>query len=153
MSKKSKKQPKRKNTPKGNADAVLAGALKRLVAAATPNAKGAPTAADGPARPAPAGVSAALTHKGPPSPSKGKPAKEKKVKKMSGLDAAALVIAEGKKPMNMKAVLEQINGRGLWKSNGKTPGATLYAAIVREIAAKGKEARFKKHDRGLFTAA
>ena len=36
---------------------------------------------------------------------------------------------------------------------GKTPAATLYSAILREIQTKGKEARFKKSDRGLFTLA
>jgi len=40
----------------------------------------------------------------------------------------------------------------LWATKGATPEATLYAAVIREIAAKGKESRFKKHDRGLFTA-
>ena len=33
---------------------------------------------------------------------------------------------------------------------GKTPHATLYAAMLREIANKGAKARFKKVDRGLF---
>ena len=35
---------------------------------------------------------------------------------------------------------------------GKTPEATLYAAMTREIAAKGRESRFKKVERGLFVA-
>jgi hypothetical protein len=44
-------------------------------------------------------------------------------------------------------------GQGLWTSpGGKTPEATLYAAIIREIAAKGTAARFKKHERGVFVA-
>ncbi len=30
--------------------------------------------------------------------------------------------------------------------------ARLYAAIIREIAAKGTAARFKKHERGVFVA-
>ena len=37
-------------------------------------------------------------------------------------------------------------------SNGLPPEASLYAAIIREISAKKGEARFKKVDRGLFTA-
>jgi hypothetical protein len=50
-------------------------------------------------------------------------------------------------------MIAQMEAKGLWKSpGGKTPEATLYAAIIREIAAKGKEARFAKHDRGLFVA-
>ena len=49
-----------------------------------------------------------------------------------------------------------MEAKGLWTSpvwgGGKTPEATLYAAIVREIAAKGTAARFKKHERGVFVA-
>ena len=40
--------------------------------------------------------------------------------------------------------------KDLWKTNGRTPQATLHAAIIREIAAKGKEARFHKAERGRF---
>ena len=51
------------------------------------------------------------------------------------------------------AVLTEMNAKGLWKSpGGKSPEATLYAAIIREIAAKGDAARFKKHERGVFVA-
>ena len=42
--------------------------------------------------------------------------------------------------------------KGLWTTGGKTPHATIYAAILREIQTKGGEARFKKTDRGLFTS-
>jgi len=39
----------------------------------------------------------------------------------------------------------------LWLSpNGATPEQTLYAALGREIAAKGKASRFLKVERGLF---
>jgi hypothetical protein len=40
--------------------------------------------------------------------------------------------------------------QGLWTTSGKTPSATIYASIIREIAAKGEQSRFKKTDRGLF---
>lgn len=74
-------------------------------------------------------------------------------KRMSALNAAALVLAKSDKPMTAKGMIEIVTARGLWSSPaGKTPHSTLYSAIIREIAAKGKQARFKKHDRGLFTA-
>ena len=42
-------------------------------------------------------------------------------------------------------------GRGYWTSPaGKTPAATLSAAIHREIANKGHQARFRKVQRGKF---
>ena len=48
-------------------------------------------------------------------------------------------------------IVEMMINTGLWETNGKTPAATIYAAILREIQTKGAEARFKKTDRGLFT--
>jgi len=73
--------------------------------------------------------------------------------KMSGLDAAAKVLGDAGAPLNAKEMLERIQAAGLWATNGKTPQATLYAAIIREIAAKGKDSRFRKTERGRFTAA
>jgi hypothetical protein len=35
---------------------------------------------------------------------------------------------------------------------GKTPASTLYAAIAKEIATKGKHSRFQKTDRGRFAS-
>ena len=48
-------------------------------------------------------------------------------------------------------MVEKMISTGLWKTGGKTPAATIYAAILREIQTKGTAARFKKTDRGLFT--
>jgi len=74
-------------------------------------------------------------------------------KRVSLLDAAATVLASAKEPMQAKAIVEQVVKRGLWKPGaGKTPHATLYAAMTREITAKGKDARFEKVERGLFAA-
>ena len=68
------------------------------------------------------------------------------------LDAAAKVLADAGEPMNAKQMIEAMTTQGLWKSpGGKTPHATLYSAILREIGTKGAEARFVKTDRGQFT--
>jgi hypothetical protein len=80
--------------------------------------------------------------------------KEAKEKKLSAIDAAAQVLAASKEPMNAKEMIEQMAAKGLWTSpGGKTPHATLYSAIIREIATKGKESRFAKKDRGQFAAS
>jgi hypothetical protein len=42
--------------------------------------------------------------------------------------------------------------KGYWKTEGKTPASTIYAAIIRQVRAKGKDARFRKTDRGQFEA-
>jgi len=74
-------------------------------------------------------------------------------KPMSGLDAAAKVLAEAGEPLSCKAIVERAFEKGYWQSEGKTPAATIYAAILREIQKKGDEARFVKAGRGLFALA
>lgn len=101
----------------------------------------------------PAEPAKAKAGKAPKTPKAPKPAKEKKPKRVSALDAAAQVIAGAKVPMRAKEMIAEMEAKGLWKSpGGKTPEATLYAAIIREIAAKGDKSRFKKHDKGVFVA-
>jgi hypothetical protein len=75
-------------------------------------------------------------------------------KKTSQIQAALQVLANAKEPMNCQAMVEAMSAHGLWTSpGGKTPHATLYAAILREINTKGNDARFRKVDRGQFTIA
>ena len=77
--------------------------------------------------------------------------KEAKEKKPSGLDAAAQVLKDAGEPMRCGDMVEKMLSTGLWKTGGKTPAATIYSAILREITTKGTAYRFKKTDRGLFT--
>jgi hypothetical protein len=87
-------------------------------------------------------------------PKRQRAAKALKEKRMSGLDAAAKVLAERGEPMSAKEMIEAAESKGYWKSpGGKTPQATLYSAIIREINVKGAEARFRKTDRGRFDHA
>ena len=85
---------------------------------------------------------------------KGKTARKAKgtpnERKPSGLDSAVVVLAEAGKPMNTADIVARLVETGLWKTKGKTPSATIYAAIIREIASKGAESRFRKTDRGHF---
>jgi len=69
------------------------------------------------------------------------------------LALAAEVLAKSKEPMTCAAIVEKVLASKQWVTAGKTPAATLYAAIIRDIRAKGKESRFTKTDRGLFAAA
>ena len=74
-----------------------------------------------------------------------------KPKRTSGLDAAAKVLEEIGQPMNAKEMVEAALAKNYWKSpGGKTPHATVYSAIIREIAVKGSESRFCKTERGKF---
>lgn len=67
------------------------------------------------------------------------------------LDAALVVLKKADKPMRCRELIETMAEQGLWSSpKGKTPHATLYAALLREIRDKGGASRFRKVDRGLF---
>ncbi|MBX3316468.1 MAG: winged helix-turn-helix domain-containing protein [Phycisphaeraceae bacterium] len=152
------------NDPLEN-DAALEAALAGTNAAPTP-----PTVAHG-AKPAKGGGKNATAAKGTPTGEPratggkvakeakdaktpaAKPAKPAKAKRISALDAAAKVLAESDRPLRAIDMIEVMHAKGLWTSpGGKTPEATLYAAITREIAAKGTDARFKKVDRGMFAS-
>ncbi len=79
--------------------------------------------------------------------------KPKKARKMGALEAAATVLGSAGRPMRSKDLIAEMAKRGLWTSpGGKTPEATLYAAMVREIIAKGPAARFARAGKGEFTA-
>ena len=72
-------------------------------------------------------------------------------KKLSALDAAAKVLAETGQAMNCQELIAAMSAKGYWTSpGGKTPSATLYSAVLRELAVKGKDARFVKTERGKF---
>ena len=72
--------------------------------------------------------------------------------KMSQMAAAERVLAEAGEPMNCQQMVEAMTKKRYWKSpGGKTPHATLYASLLRHIRKHGKDARFKKTDRGMFT--
>jgi hypothetical protein len=89
-----------------------------------------------------------------PAAKKTAKAKDAKPKQLSAIDAAAKVLGESKEPLSTKQLVEAMSAKGYWTSpGGKTPHATLYSAILREINSQGKDARFKKTERGRFTLA
>lgn len=100
------------------------------------------------------GTTATITAEPRAEPQKTRTGKEKpaKAKRVSCLEAAAMVLADAKEPMGALEMIEAMATRGLWSSpGGATPHASLYAAVIREIAKKGAESRFAKTDRGRFT--
>ncbi|MDQ7014634.1 MAG: HTH domain-containing protein [Planctomycetota bacterium] len=110
-------------------------------------AKGGKKAATTPAKPKAAtrAKTAAARGKAHPKP---EPAAAKRT---SAIDAAAQVVAEHGGEMSAREMVKAMADKGLWSSpSGKTPDATLYSAITREISAKGTNSRFKKTGRGRF---
>jgi len=71
-------------------------------------------------------------------------------RKTSLLKAAIAVLETSDEALGAKQLVERAKAEGLWTPGaGKTPEQTLYSAMVREIKAKGENARFAKEG-GLF---
>lgn len=71
--------------------------------------------------------------------------------KLSAVDAAAKVLEESGQALNCQELIATMAARGYWSSpKGRTPAATLYSALLRELQTKGEQARFVKVQRGQF---
>lgn len=137
-------------TPPGDG---RAGASAPEAAAAT-GAAHAAASANGAARKGGGAGPAPKAEGKPAGAPKAHPAKPDAPKRLSAIDAAAKVLAEAGRPMKAREMIQAMEAQGLWRSpGGRTPAATLYAAIIREIAARKKQARFRKTARGTFEAA
>ena len=69
---------------------------------------------------------------------------------LGGLDAAAKVLAEAGEPLNCKTIVDRMLAKGLWQTDGKTPQATIYSALLRHIQKNGAASLFRKVERGRF---
>ncbi|OQA03244.1 MAG: hypothetical protein BWY69_00577 [Planctomycetes bacterium ADurb.Bin401] len=79
-----------------------------------------------------------------------KPKQEPTLSKTGILAAALLVLEEEGKPLNCPQMVKLMFEKGYWKTDAKTPAATLHSAISTEIKKKGNESRFRKTERGKF---
>jgi hypothetical protein len=62
-----------------------------------------------------------------------------------------LVLQETGQGLTCPELIAQMAAQGYWTSpQGRTPAATLYAALTREIKRKGEDARFVKTGPGTF---
>lgn len=117
----------------------------------TPKNEAAPIVQDVLATPATDATPAPVKAKGK---RKAKAKAEPSARKLSALDAAAKVLQESGQAMACQEMIAAMAAKDYWTSpSGKTPAATLYAAILRELAHKGDQARFTKTERGKFAYA
>jgi len=101
--------------------------------------------------PAPSTTAEATTTKAKRPKKAAAEAGEAKPKRVSAIDAAAEVLQRSGQAMRAKEMIATMQTLGLWTSPaGKTPHATLYSAILRELDTKGAGARFRKAERGRF---
>ena len=79
---------------------------------------------------------------------------ENEVSGMSFTDAAEQILRESpeREPVHYVAITERALGRGLIRTEGRTPAATMYSVILTEIRrreARGETPRFLQHGRGM----
>jgi hypothetical protein len=147
--------------PAGDAPPEMVGETPAPQATTEPaTVEGAEAGAEGTAAAAPPSGTAGTASGSPDTGKKGrKPRATKpkggeddgKAKRLSALDAAARVLGEAGQPMSCKEMIAAMAAKGYWSSPaGRTPEATLYSAILRELTTKGEQARFVKAQRGHF---
>ncbi len=79
--------------------------------------------------------------------------------RMNALDAAAevfrrLATKDAATGLGVKDLIERMEKANLWQSpGGKTPSATLYSALIREIKQRKTDSRFKRIAPGKFSLA
>jgi restriction system protein len=61
---------------------------------------------------------------------------------MSVRDAAIQVLQEAGQPLHAEAITEMILAKGLWKTMGKTPAATVSARLYSDIKKHGEASPF-----------
>ena len=62
-------------------------------------------------------------------------------------------LTETGRAMTCQEMIEAMAAKRYWTSpGGRTPASTLYASIYQEIKSKGKDSRFRKTERGKFSA-
>jgi hypothetical protein len=93
-----------------------------------------------------------------PKPKAKKPAKrarpakpadgEAAPKRLSGLDAAEVILRAAGEPLRPADIFAKAKEQDLWNPQGKTPIATLAAALCTSV--KKQKGRFRKAGRGLF---
>lgn len=69
---------------------------------------------------------------------------------MGGKEAAFRVLQEEGRPMRARELCDMAHAKGYCNMPGKTPWATIAAAIVTDINDKGDKSKFKKTGPGLF---
>ena len=69
------------------------------------------------------------------------------------VDVAATVIRSASERLSCKTIVQRTFDKGYWRSDSKTPAATICSAILREMQKKDDEARLRKASRGKFELA
>jgi hypothetical protein len=69
---------------------------------------------------------------------------------MSALDAARKILQDAEAPLHYQEITKRVLSAGLWKTNGKTPAATINAQLATNIKKNGPASAFRRAGRGIF---
>jgi restriction system protein len=72
---------------------------------------------------------------------------------MSALRAVEQLLQNEGKPLHYREITRLIIERGLWRSDGKTPAATVNALLAVDIKRRGAQSRFRRVGKGIFGLA
>jgi|GEM_PF-145032 len=68
----------------------------------------------------------------------------------SALDAALKVLQEAGSPLHYQEITQRVLAAGLWKTEGKTPDATINARLAVDVKKNGPSSAFRRAGRGVF---
>jgi restriction system protein len=69
---------------------------------------------------------------------------------MNVLRAAEIALKDANAPLHYKEITQRMIDRGLWQTDGKTPDATVNAAIAVDIKYNGTHSLFQRADKGVY---
>ena len=69
---------------------------------------------------------------------------------LSALDAALKILQEAESPLHYREITKRVLAAGLWKTEGKTPDATINARLAVDIKKNGPASAFRRAGRGVF---
>jgi hypothetical protein len=69
---------------------------------------------------------------------------------ISSLAAARKVLQEAEAPLHYQQITKRMLSAGLWRTNGKTPAATINAQLATNIKKNGPASVFRRVGRGIF---
>ena len=69
---------------------------------------------------------------------------------LSALDAALKVLQDAGTPLHYQEITKRVLAAGLWKTEGKTPDATINARLAVDVKKNGAASVFRRAGRGIF---
>lgn len=69
---------------------------------------------------------------------------------LSAIDAALKVLQDAGTPLHYQEITKRVLTAGLWKTEGKTPDATINARLAVDVKKNGPASAFRRAGRGVF---